>query len=99
MSVPMIIFNPILFRGLEKFLIDRFFKIEFLFLIPFIFLLIILYDQCLATLMRALSTCDKQNLCNGGGEPQEKKKTFESMNSALYVHIDSELKYLLVHEF
>ena len=61
--------------------------------------LMILYDQCLATLMRALSTCDKQNLCNGGGEPQEKKKTFESMNSALYVHIDSELKYLLVHEF
>ena len=49
--------------------------------------------------MRALSTCDKQNLCNGRGEPQEKKKTFESMNSALYVHIDSELKYLLVHEF
>ena len=54
-----------------------------------------LIEECAATLVRALSTCDKQNVLQygrGGGEPQEKKKMcFESMNlQALYMCIFTE---------
>lgn len=66
----------------------------------FSLIIVVSNTKRLATLMRALSTCDKQNLLQWWRRtPRKRRRLFESMNSAVYVHIYSELKYLLVHEF